>query len=95
MASGSYHEEKEITMAKIIDFRKSQEERCMAWIREYVIIEDGAPIEIEYLLAFLVGNKVFTFDEIRAELKKRKIVIPERTFEIAQKVEQDIDWRKE
>lgn len=79
-------------MAVIIDFQKSQEERCMAWIREYVIIEGDAPVSIAYLLAFLVGNKVFTFDEIRTELRKRHISISERTFLLAKEIEQRIDW---
>ena len=64
----------------------------MAWLREYVTIEDGPPISIEYLMAFLIGNKVFTFDEIRAELKIRHISIPEKTFEIAGMIEKRIAW---
>lgn len=70
-------------MATILDFEELQEERFEEWAREYLIIPDGSKFPVDVLMSFLVGNKVFTFEEIRSEMQKRKIVIHERIYKLA------------
>lgn len=70
-------------MAKIIDFKKENERRFWEWAAEWLEIPKDEPIGIDFVIAFLVAYKVFTLEEIKAELKGRKIVLPEIIFDSA------------
>ena len=67
-------------MAEIIDFAAEMRKRFFAWASEYLEI----PTDIKYtyadIISFLVENKVFTLEEIRKELMRRKIILPEKVF---------------
>ncbi len=81
-------------MARVIDFKRGNEERFRAWAREWLIIPDDGKIEIEYIIAFLVANRVFTYDEIRGELRERRISISEQYFANAEEINKFFDLRQ-
>ena len=79
-------------MAKIIDFTAEIVRRFTAWAKEYVIIpddgigQDGCLLFTDEVIAFLIENGVFTEEDMRAELNKKKIPLNEYYFEKARKI---------
>ena len=65
----------------VIDFKQENERRFWEWAAEWLEIPQGETFEISFVIAFLVTNGGFTIDEIRAELKNRKIILPEQTYD--------------
>ena len=82
-------------MAKIIDFKQAQERKFFEWAHEWLTIPEGVPFEPDLIIAFLIANDVFTIEEIRAELRERKIVLPELVFESALMINEKADLRQE
>lgn len=73
-------------MAQIIDFTAEVERRFYEWAAQYVDPKNGGDlsrIDIYAIILFLMKNNVFTAEEIRYELDKRKIPLHERHFESA------------
>ena len=71
-------------MALTGQFEKMQEKKFLKWVSQYIQI-DGCQSTIglcDYI-AFLVVKKVFTMEEIRAELLKEGISLHEEHFEKA------------
>ena len=81
-------------MAKILDFKQWNERRFWEWASEWLVIPENEPIGIDFAIAFLVANKVFTIEEIRAELRNRKIVIQEWIFESAVMINEKADLER-
>lgn len=79
-------------MAKIIDFQEAQERRFLIWAMEWIIIPDGVRFGTDYLMAFLVDKKIFTFDEIRAEMRKRHIALNENIYKSAETILKTSAW---
>ena len=79
-------------MAKIIDFTAETVKRFTAWAEEYVRIpeecigQDGCLLFTDEVIAFLIKNGVFTEEDMRAELDKKKIPLNEYYFENARKI---------
>lgn len=82
-------------MAKIIDFTQWNERQFMNWAREWLIIPEDRQYKPDICIAFLIANEIFTMEEIRAELRKRKIVLPEIVFESALMINEKADLRQE
>ncbi|MBQ8245773.1 MAG: hypothetical protein IJZ42_01430 [Lachnospiraceae bacterium] len=69
----------------VIELPKIMRNRFYSWAAEYITANDITIFPPSEFLAFLVENKVFTFDEIRTELDKRKIIFHEDYFDLAKK----------
>ena len=82
-------------MAKIINFKQENEKRFFQWASEWIDFPKNKAFGIDFVIAFLVANGVFTLEEIKAELKSRKIVLPEIIFESAVMINECADLRKE
>lgn len=65
----------------VLDLRQ----RFYCWAAEYIKASDITLFPQSELLAFLVENKVFTFEELRREFDARKIIVHENVFELAKK----------
>ena len=67
----------------MIDFYKQVAEKFYNWALEYVKPNDGKNIReysIEIIIALLIVDCIFTEEQLRAELKERKIPIHEKYF---------------
>lgn len=73
-------------MAKIIDSEAISLKRFRAFAEEYLVIPKELETEPTVLMAILLDKNVFTLDEIRREMIKRKILLPERVFRNALEV---------
>ena len=79
----------------IIDMPGIMRKRFYAWAGEYIHTVPGVEltsISPYVILCYLAEKNVFTFDEARAELDKRKIIVSEETFALAKK---DFERRKQ
>lgn len=70
----------------VIDLQEKMKTRFYRWAAEYIKATDITQYHPSQLLVFLVEEKVFTFEEIRTELDKRKIIFHEDYFELAIKI---------
>ena len=73
-------------MAKIIDFEKSEKDKFYKWAEGHLHSTAGKDLSaypIEHIICKLVKSNVLTLDQIRAELKMRKIQLHEEYFEKA------------
>ena len=65
-------------------FDKMQEKKFIQWVSQYIQINGSiSPFHLCDYIAFLVVKKVFTFEEIRAELLKEGISLHEEHFKKA------------
>ena len=79
----------------IIDMPGIMRRRFYEWAVEYLSTVPGVEltaISPYVILCYLAEENVFTFDEARAELDKRKIIVSEETFALAKK---DFERRKQ
>ena len=73
-------------MAKIIDFEENTKEQFYRWAENYLQSNAGKEISqypIENILCALISKNILTIDQIRSELKMRKIQLHESYFERA------------
>lgn len=70
-------------MAIIIDFAQENRRKFREWVLQYLDLPADMETQIDVFIAFLVENNVFSLAEIRAEMKKEKIVIHEQYYDRA------------
>ena len=79
----------------IIDMPGIMRRRFYEWAGEYLSVterKDLADISPHVILCYLAECDVFTLEESRAELDKRKIIVSEGIFELAR---YDFERRKQ
>ena len=81
-------------MAKIINFKQENERKFFEWAHEFLNIPEDLQLEPDFIIAFMIANNVFTIEEIRAELREKKIVLPEIVFESALMINEKADLKK-
>ncbi len=67
----------------ILEWETIMRKRFYAWASEYLNADNITQYPPFVILCFLVENKVFTFEEERAELDQRKIIVHENVFDLA------------
>ena len=73
-------------MAKIFDLDKDMKDKFYRWAAGHLQSNAGKDLSeypIEHILCTLIKKNILTVDQIRAELKMRKIIINESYFERA------------
>lgn len=73
-------------MAKIIDFEKNTKEQFYRWAENHLKSNTGKSLDqypIEHILCTLIEKNILSLEQIRAELKMRKIMLHESYFEKA------------
>lgn len=85
-------------MAKSLDFDGKMKDKFYAWVEGHLQSNAGKNLSeypIEHVLYALVTKNGFTLDQIRAELKMRKIIIAEVYFERAQWLLENMEKKNE
>ena len=70
-------------MCKIIDLEAEKCKRFLSWASQYVDFQhnnEDIRVLVFSIIQYLVEEKVFTVDELKNELKKAKIYLPEMYF---------------
>ncbi len=70
-------------MCKIIDLETERCKRFLSWASQYVAFQhnnEDIRVLVFSIIQYLVEEKVFTVDELKNELKKAKIYLPEIYF---------------
>ena len=73
-------------MAKILDFEQNAKDQFYRWAESYLQSNAGKALDqypIENVLCALISKNILTLEQIRAELKMRKIQLHEEYFEKA------------
>ena len=81
-------------MAKIIDFEQKAKEQFYRWAENYLQSSAGRDLSeypIEHILCTLIKKNILTIEQIRTELKMRKIQIHESYFEKALWLVENVD----
>lgn len=73
----------------VIDLQRKMRERFYTWAAQYVKAPDIRLFPISDILAFLINKRVFTFEEIRAELDKHRIILDENCLDLAKAKSED------
>ena len=85
-------------MARIIDFEKRTKEQFYRWAENYLQSSAGRDLSeypIEHILCTLIKKNILTIEQIRTELKMRKIQLHESYFEKALWLVDNVDREDE
>ena len=85
-------------MAKIIDFEENTKKKFYSWAGNHLRSNAGKELSqypIEHILCTLIKKNILTLEQIRAELKMRKIQLHESYFEKALWLVENVDKEEE